>query len=107
MTQTTQSNTTETVSANLTDAEIKAVQDIVMDQLHVSREQVTPEAGLEADLGADSLDIVDITMKIEERFDITVPDASDERVKTVEDLYEVLAGLLGRPDDPKNRASRP
>jgi acyl carrier protein len=96
MTQTTQSNKTETINARLTEAEIKAVQDIVMEQLHVTREQLTVEAGLEADLGADSLDIVDITMKTEERFDITVPDASAERVKTVGDLYEMLAELLGR-----------
>lgn len=84
------------MNAMLTQQEMTAVQDILMDQLEVKRDQLTPEAALEADLGADSLDIVEITIKTEERFGVTVPDEIADGVKTVEDLYEVLARLLGR-----------
>jgi acyl carrier protein len=84
------------MNAKLTEAEVTAMQDIVIEQLGVERGQLTPEAELMADLGADSLDMVEITMKTEERFDVTVPDATAEKVKSVEDLYEVLAEVLGR-----------
>jgi acyl carrier protein len=93
---TTTSSKTANINAKLTEAEITAVQDIVIEQLQVAREQVTPEAALEADLGADSLDMVEILMKTEERFGVTVPDAMAEGVKTVEDLYDALAQVLGR-----------
>ncbi len=67
-----------------------------MNQLHVHRDQVTPEARLEADLGADSLDMVEIAMKAEEEFSFTIPDEAMVRVETVEDMYEVVGKLLGR-----------
>jgi acyl carrier protein len=72
------------------------VQDILIDQLHVSREQITPEARIEADLGADSLDMVEIAMKAEEEFSLTLPDEDAEKIATVEDLYEAVGALLGR-----------
>ena len=83
-------------SALLTDAEITAVQDILMDQLNVKREQVTADADIEADLGADSLDKVEIVMRTEERFNVTILDDQVEPVRTVEQLHEVLAKALGR-----------
>ncbi len=80
----------------LTAEEVTKVQDIVMHQLQVTREQVTPEARIMADLGADSLDMVEIAMKSEEVFGVTMPDDEAEKVVTVEDLYEVVGKLLGR-----------
>jgi len=80
----------------LTETEMTRVQDILIDQLHVSREQITPEARIEADHGADSLDMVEIAMKAEEEFSLTLPDEDAEKIATVEDLYEAVGALLGR-----------
>lgn len=84
------------MNAPLTDAEYAAVQEILMEQLDVAREQVTPAALVDADLSADSLDKVEIVMKLEERFDVTIADDVAEPVRTVEDLCEALATTLGR-----------
>jgi acyl carrier protein len=80
----------------LTDTEMTKVQDILIDQLHINREQITPEARIIADLQADSLDMVEIGMKAEEKFGLTLPDDEAEKIVTVEDLYEVVGALLGR-----------
>ena len=72
------------------------VQDILIDQLHIKREQITLEARLMADLGADSLDMVEIAMKAEEEFGFTLPDDEAEKIVTVDDLYEAVGTLLGR-----------
>jgi acyl carrier protein len=84
------------ISAPLTDEEFAAVQELLMEQLNITREQITPGADIETDLGADSLDKVEILMKAEERFNVTIADDQAEPVRTVEDLCEVLARLLGR-----------
>ena len=80
----------------LTDAEITKAQDILMHQLQISREQITPEARIIADLGADSLDMVEIAMKSEEVFGFTLPDDEAEKIVTVDDLYDEIGKLLGR-----------
>ena len=80
----------------LNDTEMTKVQDILIDQLHINREQITPEARIKADLGADSLDIVEIAMKAEEEFNLTLPDDEAEKIVTVDDLYEAVGTLLGR-----------
>jgi acyl carrier protein len=72
------------------------VQDILIDQLHINRDQITPEARIMADLGADSLDIVEIAMKAEEEFSLTLPDDEAEKIVTVDDLYEAVGTLLAR-----------
>ncbi len=85
----------------LSHAETKAVYDILTEQLGVQESQLTEAARLEEDLGADSLDKVEIIMTVDERFGITVPDEVAERVATVGDLFETLGELLakrqGRP----------
>jgi acyl carrier protein len=80
----------------LTETEMTKVQDILIQQLQVSREQIKPEAGIIADLGADSLDMVEIAMKAEEEFNLTLPDEEAEKIVTVGDLYEAVGKLLGR-----------
>ena len=80
----------------LTDTEIATVQDILMHQLQINRAQITPEARIMADLGADSLDMVEIAMKAEEEFSFTLPDDEAEKIETVDDLYEAVGKLLGR-----------
>jgi len=80
----------------LTDTETTKVQDILIDQLHINREQIKPEARIMADLGADSLDMVEIAVKAEEEFSLTLPDDEAEKIVTVDDLYEAVGTLLGR-----------
>ena len=80
----------------LTEKETAAIESILMEQLAVKRDQITPEARIQEDLGADSLDIVEITMKLEEEFGVTIPDETAEAVQSVEDIHETLTKLLGR-----------
>ena len=80
----------------LTETEMTKVQDILIEQLHIQREQITPEARIMEDLGADSLDMVEIAMKAEEEFHLTVPDDEAEKIATVDDLCAAISKLLGR-----------
>jgi acyl carrier protein len=80
----------------LTDTEMTKVQDILMQQLGITREQITPEARIMADLQADSLDIVEIAMKAEEEFGLTLPDEEAAEIVTVDDLYEAVGKFLRR-----------
>ena len=57
--------------------------DIVAGQLGVDKEKVTPETSFVNDLGADSLDTVELVMELEEEFDITIPDDAAEKIQTV------------------------
>lgn len=59
------------------------VVEIVSEQLNVSKEQITPETSFINDLGADSLDLVELVMEFEDEFDITIPDEESEQIKTV------------------------
>ncbi|MEM1296045.1 MAG: acyl carrier protein [Verrucomicrobiota bacterium] len=69
-------------------SEIKdKVKDIIVEQLGVNAEQVTPEAKFIEDLGADSLDTVELVMAFEEEFNIEVPDEDAEKLTTVGDVY--------------------
>ncbi len=85
----------------LSETDTKVVLDILVEQLGVQKSQLTPEARLEEDLGADSLDKVEIIMSVDERFGVTVPDETAERVSTVGDLFEALADLLGQRKSPR------
>lgn len=57
--------------------------DIVAEQLGVDKEKVTPETSFVNDLGADSLDTVELVMELEEEFDINIPDDAAEKIQTV------------------------
>ena len=57
--------------------------DIVADQLGVDKEKITPETSFVNDLGADSLDTVELVMELEEEFDINIPDDAAEKIQTV------------------------
>jgi acyl carrier protein len=59
------------------------VKKIVAEQLEVAPEKVTPEASFANDLGADSLDVVELVMALEEEFDIEIPDEAAEQIDTV------------------------
>lgn len=66
------------------------VQSILCSQLDLEESQVTMEAALQDDLGADSLDLVDLLMSIEDEFDVDVPDEDVEKIKTVGDLVRYI-----------------
>lgn len=66
------------------------VKQIIVDQLGVSPEQVTPEASFIDDLGADSLDTVELVMALEEEFDLEIPDEDAEKMTTVADAIKYL-----------------
>ena len=57
--------------------------EIVCENLGVSKEQVTRSTSFQEDMGADSLDIVELVMELEEEFDITIPDDAAEKIQTV------------------------
>lgn len=66
------------------------IRDIIVDQLDAEEDQVTLEASITEDLGADSLDVVDLVMSIEESFDIEIPDEEVENIKTVGDIVKYI-----------------
>ncbi len=66
------------------------VMDIVATQLGVSKDQITPETSFVNDLGADSLDQVELVMELEEEFDINIPDDAAEKIQTVGQAIEYI-----------------
>jgi acyl carrier protein len=63
---------------------------LVANQLGVEREELVPEAHILDDLGADSLDVVELMLALEESFDIVVPDEDVERLQTLGDVQQYL-----------------
>ena len=66
------------------------VKEIIVEQLGVAETAITPDATFIDDLGADSLDIVELIMALEEEFDLEIPDADAEKVVTVNDVVEYI-----------------
>jgi acyl carrier protein len=66
------------------------VTEIIVEQLGVSKEEIVPEASFIDDLGADSLDIVELVMAIEEEFDIEIPDDDAEKIQTIGDAFSYI-----------------
>ncbi len=64
--------------------------DIVADQLGVDKDKITPDTSFVNDLGADSLDTVELVMELEEEFDITIPDDAAEKIQTVGQAIEFI-----------------
>jgi acyl carrier protein len=67
------------------------VKTIVVDQLSVDAEKVTPEANFANDLGADSLDVVELVMALEEEFDVEIPDEAAEGIATVQAAVDYIS----------------
>jgi acyl carrier protein len=70
------------------------VRKIVAEQLGVGLEDVTPEASFVEDLGADSLDTVELVMALEEEFDIEIPDEAAEKILTVQNSMDYIKEKL-------------
>ncbi len=71
------------------------VKAIIVEQLGVTPEQVTPEASFIEDLGADSLDTVELVMALEEEFDVQIPDEEAEKITTVQQAVDYIIAKKG------------
>lgn len=71
------------------------VRSIIADQLGVAEEQIKPESKFIEDLGADSLDIVELIMAMEEEFETEIPDDEAEKIRNVNDVISFLKNNLG------------
>ena len=71
------------------------VSELIVDQLGVTKEELVPKASFIDDLGADSLDIVEMVMAMEETFDIEIPDDDAEKIQTVGDALSYLKERVG------------
>jgi acyl carrier protein len=76
------------------DVEAK-VKEIIIDKLGVEESQIIPEASFTNDLGADSLDIVELVMGFESAFQVSIPDEDAEKISTVGDAVSYLKNKLG------------
>ena len=70
--------------------EFERVKNVIVDQLSVDADEVTLEASFVDDLGADSLDVVELIMGLETEFDIEIPDEDAEKISTVGDAVESI-----------------
>lgn len=74
------------------------VKKIITEQLAVDAGEVTPQAQFVQDLGADSLDTVELVMALEEEFDIEIPDEDAEKIKTVGEAVSYIKEKAGKKD---------
>lgn len=74
--------------------EFKKLQGIIADVLNIDAEKITPETTFVDDLGADSLDVFQIIMGIEEEFDIQIPDDAAEKIVTVNDVVTQIKNAI-------------
>ena len=66
------------------------VKEIIVKQMGVNKDQVTPETSFINDLGADSLDTVELVMELEDAFDVSIPDEDAEKIQTVGDAMKYI-----------------
>ena len=78
----------------MADVEKKVIK-IICEQLDVPEEEVVPEASFVDDLGADSLDQVELIMAMEEEFDVSIPDEDAENIGTVQDAIDYVKKAIG------------
>jgi acyl carrier protein len=68
--------------------------EIIANQLGIDHGDVTPEASVVDDLGADSLDVVELVMALEEEFNLEIPDEEAEKIKSVDDIFSHMENAL-------------
>ncbi len=69
------------------------VKAVVVEQLNVSADEIKPESKFADDLGADSLDVVELVMALEEKFDIEIPDDQAEKIQTVQNAVDFIESI--------------
>ncbi|MEA2100647.1 MAG: acyl carrier protein [Campylobacterota bacterium] len=69
---------------------LEDIKEVVVEQLSVSADEVKEDAKFVEDLGADSLDVVELVMALEEKFDIEIPDEEAEKIQTVADVVSYI-----------------
>ncbi len=69
------------------------VKEVVVEQLNVSPDEVKEDSKFVEDLGADSLDVVELVMALEEKFDIEIPDEDAEKITTVQDAIQFIENI--------------
>jgi acyl carrier protein len=74
----------------------QTVKQIIVEQLGVDESQVDPSASFVDDLGADSLDIVELVMAFEEKFEVEIPDEDAEKIGTVKDAIDYIEAKLAK-----------
>lgn len=72
--------------------EFEKIRAVLVEQLGVEEDDVTMESSLMDDLGADSLDLVELIMALEQEFDVEIPDEDAEKIKTVGDAVNFVKG---------------
>lgn len=77
-------------------AVFERVRDIVVEELSVDASEVTPESTFVEDLGADSLDVVELVMRFEEEFDVEIPDEDAEKITTVGEAVKYIESKVGK-----------
>ncbi|MEO0198153.1 MAG: acyl carrier protein [candidate division WOR-3 bacterium] len=75
---------------------LATLKEIIVDKLSVSEDQIKLESRFMEDLGADSLDVVELVMAIEEKFNIEIPDEDAEKIRTVGDAVNYIQAKLGK-----------
>ncbi|NIR17260.1 MAG: acyl carrier protein [Desulfobacterales bacterium] len=68
--------------------------EIIANQLGIEEDDVTAEASVIDDLGADSLDVVELVMALEEAFDLEIPDEEAEKITSVQNIFDYMANAL-------------
>ena len=76
-----------------TNSTYEKVREIIANQLSVKAEQITEKSNIAEDLGADSLDVVELVMALEEKFEVEIPDSEAEKLKTIQDVVTFVEGL--------------
>ncbi len=66
------------------------IKEMIVDKLGISEDKVTPESEIVKDLGADSLDLVEMLLSLEENFGVTIEDDQTENIKTVQDIVDLI-----------------
>ncbi len=69
---------------------LEDIKEVVVEQLSVSADEVKEDSKFVEDLGADSLDVVELVMALEEKFDIEIPDDEAEKIQTVKDVLDYV-----------------
>ena len=72
------------------------IRSIIASKLGLDESEITPEKNLSNDLGADSLDVVELSMELEREFNLKLEDADTEKIETVADLYKLIEDYVSK-----------